>query len=106
MNAATAINPQALLTAYPCAGVRLYAEPILLVHGWGIDSQIWQTLPQQLSQFADVLTLDLPGFGQSLPLEDYSQASLIRWMAEVLPERCYLLGLSLGRMLSCAFAAQ
>ena len=106
MNAATATNPQTLLTAYPCTGVRLYAEPILLVHGWGIGSQIWQTLPYQLSQFADVLTLDLPGFEQSPPLEDYSQASLIRWMAEVLPERCYLLGLSLGGMLSCAFAAQ
>ncbi|MDG1818951.1 MAG: malonyl-ACP O-methyltransferase BioC [Porticoccaceae bacterium] len=106
MNAPAVINPETLLTAYPCTGVRLYAEPIVLVHGWGVDSQIWQSLPQQLSQVADILTLDLPGFGQSPLLENYSQASLINWLAEVLPERCYLLGLSLGGMLSCAFAAQ
>tara|TARA_B110000879_G_scaffold84436_2_gene116820 strand:- start:352 stop:1932 length:1581 start_codon:yes stop_codon:yes gene_type:complete len=107
MNVAAAINTQPQLTAYPCSGVRLYSQPLVLVHGWGIDSQIWQSLPQQLSQFADVLTLDLPGFAQSPTLKDYSQASLVSWMAEVLPEqRCYLIGLSLGGMLSCAFAAQ
>jgi malonyl-CoA O-methyltransferase len=106
MNMAAVINPQPQLTAYPCTGVRLYSQPLVLIHGWGIDSQIWQSLPQQLSQVADVLTLDLPGFAQSPILEDYSQASVIRWMFEVLPERCYLLGLSLGGMLSCAFAAQ
>lgn len=106
MTVAAAINPQPQLTAYPCTGVRLYTQPLVLVHGWGIDSQIWQSLPQQLSEVADVLTIDLPGFAQSATLNDYSQASLISWMAELLPERCYLLGLSLGGMLSCAFAEQ
>lgn len=106
MTSAAAINPQARITAYPCTGVRLYTQPLVLVHGWGIDSQIWQSLPQQLSEVADVLTIDLPGFGQSATLNDYSQASLLSWMAELLPQRCYLLGLSLGGMLSCAFAAQ
>ena len=106
MNTAAVMTPKVLLTDYPCTGVRLYTQPIVLIHGWGVDSQIWQSLPQQLSQTADVLTLDLPGFAQSPALEDYSQASLMEWMAEVLPERCYLLGLSLGGMLSCAFAAQ
>lgn len=106
MTAAAAINPQSQLTAYPCTGVRLYSQPLVLIHGWGIDSQIWQSLPQRLAQFADVLTLDLPGFAQSPTLKDYSQESVVSWMTEVLPERCYLLGLSLGGMLSCAFAAQ
>ena len=106
MNASTTINPQAGLTAYPCSGVRLYTQPIVLLHGWGIDSQIWQSLPEQLSEFADVLTLDLPGFAQSPSLNDYSQTAVINWLAEILPERCYLLGLSLGGMLGCAFAAE
>jgi malonyl-CoA O-methyltransferase len=106
MNTAAVMTPKVLLTDYPCTGIRLYTQPIVLIHGWGVDSQIWQSLPQQLSQTADILTLDLPGFAQSPALEDYSQASLMEWMAEVLPERCYLLGLSLGGMLSCAFAAQ
>jgi len=106
MTAAAAINRQSQLTAYPCTGVRLYSQPLVLIHGWGIDSQIWQSLPQKFSEVADVVTLDLPGFTKSPTLKDYSKQSLISWMAEVLPERCYLLGLSLGGMLSCAFAAQ
>lgn len=106
MTAAAAINRQPQLTVYPCTGVRLYSQPLVLIHGWGIDSQIWQSLPQQLSEVTDVITLDLPGFAQSPTLKDYSQASLIDWMAELLPQRCYLLGLSLGGMLSCAFAAK
>ena len=94
------------LTHYPCTGPRLYAQPLVLVHGWGMDSQIWAQLPQQLSQFADVITLDLPGFAQSPALEGYSEADLHQWMAQLLPERCYLVGLSLGGMLSCGFAAR
>jgi len=106
MNASATINPQSGLAAYPCSGVRLYSQPIVLLHGWGIDSQIWQSLPEQLSDFADVLTVDLPGFAQSPSLNHYSQEAVINWLAEILPERCYLLGLSLGGMLSCAFAAE
>ncbi len=106
MNAPVKINSPVGVNAYPCSAVRLYSQPIVLLHGWGIDSQIWQSLPRALSEFADVLTVDLPGFAQSPSLTDYSQAAVIRWMAAVLPERCYLLGLSLGGMLSCAFAAQ
>ena len=94
------------LTHYPCTGVRLYGQPLVLVHGWGMDSQIWAELPQQLSQFADVITLDLPGFAQSPTLEYYSEADLHQWMAELLPERCYLIGLSLGGMLCGGFAAR
>ena len=94
------------ITNYPCTGVRLYAQPLVLVHGWGMDSQIWGELPEQLRQFADVMTLDLPGFSQSPTLEHYSETNLHQWMAELLPERCYLIGLSLGGMLCSGFAAR
>jgi len=81
-------------------------HPIVLIHGWGADSQIWQTVPDRLSAFIEVYSLDLPGFGESPILDNYSEASLLEWMAEVLPSHCYLLGLSLGGMLCRAFAAQ
>jgi malonyl-CoA O-methyltransferase len=94
------------LTHYPCTGVRLYAQPLVLLHGWGMDSQIWAELPEQLRQFADVITLDLPGFAQSPTLEHYSETDLHQWMAEILPECCYLIGLSLGGMLCSGFAGR
>ena len=65
------------LTYYPCSGTRLHADPLVLIHGWGADSQIWQQLPNQLSQMADIITLDLPGCGGSPAIEDYSIAGLL-----------------------------
>ena len=106
MNAWIDISSRPGVNAYPCTGLRLYPQPVVLVHGWGADSRIWQLLPQQLAKVADVLTLDLPGFGQSSPLPEYSLETMIEWMEELLPQRCYLIGLSLGGMLSCAFAAR
>lgn len=81
-------------------------DPIVLIHGWGADSQIWRDLPIKLSQYADVYTLDLPGFGASAPLDEYSEQSLINWLYQQLPNSCYLVGLSLGGMLCRAYGAQ
>ena len=91
---------------YPCQAVKHQLQPIVMVHGWGADSQIWQQLPQRLSQLADVITLDLPGCGQSAPITDYSIASLLRWMQQALPSCCTLVGLSLGGMLCHQYATR
>ncbi len=80
-------------------------QPIIMIHGWGTDSQIWGSLAQSLSRYAEIYTVDLPGFGDAPLLEDYSEASLMNWMAKSLPGQCYLVGLSLGGMLCRTFAA-
>lgn len=95
----------AALTHYPCCDINLLPSPVVLLHGWGADSQIWQTLPYRLSQRADVFTADLPGFGTSPALRGYALADLLAWLDQTLPQRCFLVGLSLGGMLACAFAA-
>ena len=94
------------LSFYPATSQKLHADPIVLIHGWGANSEIWQTLPQKLSEYADVYTLDLPGFGASAAIESYTEQSLNSWLEMNLPQRCYLIGLSLGGMLCRSFAAQ
>ena len=85
-------------------------QPVVMIHGWGTDSQIWQSLPERLSatrgQCCQIQTLDLPGFGDTPTLDEYTEASLVNWLAKQLPSHCYLIGLSLGGMLCRAFAAQ
>ena len=90
----------------PYQGTQPLQDPVVLIHGWGADSQIWRDLPNQLSQYTDVYTLDLPGFGASAPLDEYSEQSLINWLDQRLPNSCYLVGLSLGGMLCRAYGAQ
>lgn len=106
MNALTPFKPSDIgLHYYPCHNDKCFLQPIVMLHGWGADSQIWQQLPQRLSQFADVITLDLPGFGQSAPIADYSVEALLRWMQQALPRPCTLIGLSLGGMLCRLYTA-
>lgn len=94
------------LTLYPAGSAKLHRDPVVLIHGWGSNSEIWQTLPEKLSDYIDVYTLDLPGFSNSQPIDDYSEQSLIDWIHSQLPQACYLVGLSLGGMLCRSFAAQ
>ena len=37
--------------------------PLVLLHGWGLNSGIWQPLVDKLSPFLEVITVDLPGYG-------------------------------------------
>ncbi|MBI1684124.1 alpha/beta fold hydrolase [Caulobacter hibisci] len=54
-------------------GSRLYVEmhgpadapPVILTHGWGLDSTIWYYLRRRLSQQYRVIVWDLPGLGRS-----------------------------------------
>ena len=94
------------LSFFPCQSVKQLQYPIVLIHGWGADSQIWRDFPYQLSHYADVYTLDLPGFGDTASLDSYSEHSVLAWLDQYLPETCCLVGLSLGGMLSRAYAAQ
>jgi pimeloyl-ACP methyl ester esterase len=72
--------------------------PIVLLHGWGCDSHIWEPLISQCEDGAIFKTIDL----------DYSKptlAVLCDWLADQLPNPCVLCGWSLGGMLAVRLAA-
>ncbi len=91
---------------YPCQGNQIQPEPLVLLHGWGSDSRIWQTILPELTKHMHVMAIDLPGFGQSLPLgqdvplEKQGIEHYLDAISAVLPTRCTLLGWSLGGMLA------
>ncbi|HWV16479.1 MAG TPA: malonyl-ACP O-methyltransferase BioC [Cellvibrio sp.] len=80
-------------------------KTLVLLHGWGCDSSLWSPVLPQLQQFAEVIALDLPGFGSSPVLEDFS-AAVVDTLAAQLPDACVLLGWSLGGMLAVQLAAR
>jgi len=91
---------------HPCWGTPRQREPLVLLHGWGCDSRIWQSLLPLLTEHFDVQMLDLPGFGDSAPLADDGLDRYLDALSAVLPERCSLLGWSLGGMLATAYAVR
>lgn len=44
------------------------APPVVLVHGLGGDRHVWAPVVTRLQEHRDVVTVDLPGFGDSPPL--------------------------------------
>ena len=80
---------------------------LALIHGWGLHGGIWQTIIPQLAKHFNVYNIDLPGFGQS-PVYNgsYSLAYLVESVISILPEKCILLGWSMGGLVATAVAEQ
>lgn len=81
-------------------------KPLVLIHGWGMHSGIWQTLIPELEAGYRITLIDLPGLGQSancLP-RPYDLDAVIRSLADTAPESALWLGWSLGGIIAMAFA--
>ena len=100
-------------------GLSVYYEvqgkgaPILLLHGWGVDSGSLRPVSNLLKEQTEsrVTALDFPGFGYSDGLsaawcvQDYVQF-LLAFMDELKVERAVLLGHSFGGRVAIKLAAQ
>lgn len=80
--------------------------PIILLHGWGFSSRIWQPLLQALAarNHAQVFCVDLPGFSSAFHENGNSNEAVLQYLLEQLPARCALVGWSLGGMLAVQLA--
>lgn len=79
---------------------------LVVLHGWGLNANIWQGIVTPLSAQRRVHCLDLPGYGES-PWPAgvaISFEQLVELTAAALPERCHLLGWSLGGLVATAIA--
>jgi len=91
---------------YRCTGDAGDAAPdLVLLHGWGLHSIVWDDIMPGLLAHFRVTVIDLPGMGQSpLPNRDYTLAFLAEQMLSVMPEKCHLLGWSLGGLVAMEIA--
>ena len=84
--------------------------PIVLLHGWGLNSAVWQPLIASLStDFTDafhVITVDLPGFGTNInkKVSPYSLANVCQHIANTIEQPAIYLGWSLGGLVATEMA--
>lgn len=77
---------------------------LVLIHGWGCHSAVWQNaLPVWAPHFR-LRCIDLPGFGLSAALHWPDTDTLLDWLIDALPGHCHLLGWSLGGQLATLLA--
>jgi pimeloyl-ACP methyl ester carboxylesterase len=77
--------------------------PLVLLHGLGGERHVWRSVVEILGEDRDVLTVDLPGFGDSDPLPDGVEPTpwaiaehLADWLRASGVERPHVAGNSLG----------
>lgn len=77
--------------------------PLVLLHGVGLDSSMWEPFlaAHRVRDSREVLTLDLPGHGSRPHLtQETSLAEMAEDIVRRLPPRSHLLGFSLGAMVA------
>ena len=78
---------------------------LVLLHGWGLNSLVWDNVIPDLARNFAVTRIDLPGHGgSSWPPVFHDLPSLATRLAAVLPPRCSLVGWSLGGMAAIELA--
>jgi pimeloyl-[acyl-carrier protein] methyl ester esterase len=77
-------------------------RPLVFLHGWGVNSGVWQPLVEILKHEFCITTIDLPGYGlnhQHLPTP-YNLQNVATLVAECLPANAILVGWSLGGLVA------
>lgn len=84
--------------------------PVILIHGFPMNHEIWRDFSSSISKTNKVFTPDLPGFGQSPVHTDLTidsvAAELINWIKETGISKGVLIGHSLGGYVSLAMTAK
>lgn len=77
-------------------------KQLVFLHGWGVNSGVWQPLIAMLKNEFCITTIDLPGYGlnyKQLPTP-YNLQNVATSVAERLPINCILIGWSLGGLIA------
>lgn len=91
--------------------VRGAGPPVVMLHGWGLNVRVWDTLGAALEARARLIALDLPGHGRSPWRADRAAVDQqVQWLGETVAEAIgaepySLLGWSLGGQLALTWAA-
>ena len=83
--------------------------PLVMLHGWGCDWQIWAPVIGKLSEKFQLIIPDLPAFGKSeLNNEVWTSQEYVNWLDEFIQEtvgtkKYFLLGHSFGGKIASLF---
>ncbi|AXF62937.1 MULTISPECIES: pimeloyl-ACP methyl ester esterase BioH [unclassified Leclercia] len=77
---------------------------LVLLHGWGLNAEVWRCVSEELASHFTLHLVDLPGFGRS---RDFGAMTFEEMAEQVLaqaPDRAIWLGWSLGGLVASQIA--
>jgi pimeloyl-[acyl-carrier protein] methyl ester esterase len=82
------------------------ADPLVLLHGWGMNLRVFDELVTVLAPHHRLTVIDLPGHGASPWNAHFTQSQWLAGVAKLLPPAATLVGWSLGGQLALQLASQ
>lgn len=79
---------------------------IVLIHGWGLNSGVWQPLLALFNENKEscyqIITIDLPGFGinSAVDIQPYSLGNICEHIEQIIDQPAIYLGWSLGGLIA------
>lgn len=86
---------------FPSKRSKANVQDMVLLHGWGMSSLVWDEIMPDLLKYFRVTVIDLPGFGRSsVPEGDYTLDYLSKHVLTVAPKKAVWMGWSLGALVA------
>ncbi len=75
-------------------------DPLLVLHGWGMNSSVWQMIADDLERNFQVIWLDLPGHGDNHQVCANNLDEIIALILPLLTQPTHIMGWSLGGLVA------
>ena len=80
---------------------------LVLLHGWGMGSDVWGEFADHLAKSFSLTLIDLPGLGRSTDFPSpYTTEAVIQSLLPIVPEKASWLGWSMGGQIAISFGAR
>jgi len=77
---------------------------LVLLHGWGLNAEVWHCIIDRLSPHFRLHLVDLPGFGRSSGYGAMTLDQMVDSLLPQMPEQAVLVGWSLGGLVASRLA--
>lgn len=77
---------------------------LVLLHGWGLNAEVWHCIVDRLSPHFRLHLVDLPGFGRSQGFDALTLDQMVDSLLPQMPEKAIWLGWSLGGLVASRLA--
>lgn len=77
---------------------------LVLLHGWGLNAEIWHCIREELASHFTLHLMDLPGFGRSRGFGAMSLDEMAQQVLDAAPQNAVWLGWSLGGLVASQIA--
>lgn len=84
----------------------LDAEPLLVLHGWGMNASVWQTIASAFEEHFQVTWLDLPNHGDNRVVDAENLAEIVALILPLITQPTHIMGWSLGGLIAQEIARQ